>query len=105
MRIAHEVIYDLHAELVARGTAQARPNRLLAESARITLAEVLALTAEARQLAETWHEQSVLDADAAGRTLHLLADELERIQPRLRRQLNRQRAIARELQKLVEEAG
>ena len=105
VRIAHEAIYDLSGSVVAGSTEQALARRLLAESARITLTEVPALTMAARRLAEAWHEQSVLDADAAAGTQGRLAEELDRIAPQLRRRIHRQREIARELQQLVEGAG
>ena len=92
VRIAHEAIYELHAELVARSAGEARRGELLAESARITLTEVPALTAQARQLAAAWHEQSLLDPARAEHTQRRLAAELEH--------LDRQREIARQLQEM-----
>ena len=105
VRIAHEAIYDLHAELASPGTAGGRAAKLLADSVRITFDEVPALTADFHNLAHTWHEQTVLDPAAAGETERQLAAEVTRLKPHLQRHLDRQREIARELQRMIGGAG
>ena len=105
VRIAHEVIYDLHAELVASGRSGERAGELLAESVDITLQQVPELTRNARRLTRTWREQSVLDPDTAASTLHDLELELEGIESRVTPALDRQREIARELQSLRDESA
>lgn len=94
-------IYDLRARLVSEGSATPRSEVLLAESAHIVLNEAPEASAAARRLASRWHEQSVLDPEAAGRTALGLDDELTRTESALRELLNRERAIAVELRALT----
>ncbi len=98
--IAHEAIFDLHREVVARGRgSEATP--LLHESAHITLDRLPRLTATARSLAGTLDEQIVLDPEEAGRTRNQLADEIERIYPEAMRLLRHQRRLANRLGEMV----
>jgi hypothetical protein len=105
VRIAYEAIYNLHGELGRRGLLEALAEGLLAESAAITVTEVPKLTTEVRRLVRSWREQSVLDPGGAERTLHQLETELQRVEPGIRRLIDRQREIARELRSLGEEPG
>jgi hypothetical protein len=99
--IAHEAIFDLHRELVARGRGTAEAAALLDESARIALRGLPRLTATARDLAASLDEESVLDPDAEGLRLSQLAVEIERIYPEAMRLLGRQRQIAARLREMV----
>lgn len=101
LAIAHVTIYDLRARLVREGAATPRCEVLLAESARIVLNEAPEASAAARRLASLWHEQSVLDPEAAGRTASALDEELARTESALRELLSRETAIAAELSALA----
>jgi hypothetical protein len=101
--IAHEAIFDLHRALVAAGQDDDRTRELLAESARIAVRDLPDLTAPARGMQERWDEQSLLDPARAGDTLRELEAELRRVEPSVRRLLDRQRQIARTLQSLLED--
>jgi hypothetical protein len=96
-RIAHETSFGLHRRLVALGADDDHTRRLLAESAAIALENLAAVTAQARQLATRWEEQSVLNPEAADRTVQDVRAELDRAEPALGRLRARQREIAREL--------
>lgn len=104
-RIAHEASFELHRRLVILGSDDNYTRRLLEESARIALEELPAVTAQARQLAARWHEQSVRDPEAAPETLHELHAELQRLTPDLNRVRSRQREVARQLRSRVENAS
>ena len=103
-RIAHEAIFDLHRELASVGRDDERSRDLLAESARIALEDLAAVTVEARRLAEHWEEQSLLDPARAAQTSRALEAELDRIGPQLRRLRARHRDVARILRSRVAEA-
>jgi hypothetical protein len=93
-RIAHEAIFELRRELLAQGRGDAEHADLLTESAQIAVEELPSLTARARELSGKWHEQSLLDPEAAALTLGELGAELARLEPRARPLLQRQRQIA-----------
>jgi hypothetical protein len=101
LAIAHVTIYDLRTRLVSEGSATPRSEVLLAESVHIVLNEAPKASAAARRLASLWHEQSVLDPEAAGRTALALDEELTRTESALRVLLSRERAIAVELRALA----
>ncbi len=92
--IAHEAIFEMCRELIAKGRGSAEQARLLEESARITASELPRLAATARELAARWTEQSLLDPDAAKATLREFEAELGRIEPEAQALLERQRQIA-----------
>jgi hypothetical protein len=96
-RIAHEAIFGLHLRLAAVEAEDEDTRHLLQESARITLEALPALTAECRLLATRWEEQSLLAGAEAVQTLRALRDEMERIEPHVRRLQLRQRQVARDL--------
>jgi hypothetical protein len=102
-RIAHETIYEFQHALADVNRATSRSADLLAESTRITLRDAFVVASTMRQLASRWHEQSVLDPDAAETTAATLEDEFARIEPQLRGFLSRQREIAAELRALLAE--
>jgi hypothetical protein len=93
-RIAHEVIFELRRELLAKGRDEAQQAGLLGESARIVTTELPRLTTDVRQLAARWEEQTLLDPEAADLTLGALAAELARVESQVRPLLQRQRQIA-----------
>lgn len=101
--IAHEAIFEMRRELIARDRGTAEQARLLAESVRIVTVDLPALTATARRLARSWQEQNVLDRQAAETTLVELEAELARIKPELFPLLGRQRQIAASLRSMREE--
>ena len=100
--IAHEAIFEMRRELVAGGQADATAAKLVAESARITLTDLPAIAAGPRDLAARWEEQSVLDPRTAERTAEALAAELDRIEPELKRLMERQRQIAVQLRSMLD---
>jgi hypothetical protein len=95
--IAHEAIFEMRCELVARDRSDPRHVRLLEESARIVTVELPDRSATARQLVAKWEEQSLLDPEGAADTLAVLEAELACVVPRIRPLLDRQREIAAEL--------
>lgn len=101
--IAHEVIFDLHAELVAQGRADARTRALLHESAHLATVEMAEAATEARRLAAVWIEQQLLDPTSAADTLRLLEAEVRRVEPELVRRRARQNEIVTELRRLTDE--
>ncbi len=103
--IAHETIYELRSAIVGRHGATPKTDALLAESARITLDEIPALTASLRRLGTKWHEQRVLAPEAANETAVELDRELERIQASVQARLDRQAAIAAELRAALPHRG
>jgi hypothetical protein len=105
IRIAHETIYDLHRRLVNADRATPLSQGLLAESARIVLRSAPDASAGSHRLAATWHEQSVLDPDAAEDTALKLDTELAHAESVLRELLARESAIAAELRALATERG
>lgn len=100
-RIAHEVISDLHRELVSLGGEWKGSGHLVSESARITLADLRDVAKEARRLSAIWEEQHLLNAPEAVETLGAIATALNRIEPELARLRARQDEIAMELRDLV----
>lgn len=103
-RIAHETIFGLHRRLVMLEADDEGTQGLLRESARITLGDLRALTADARGLAARWDEQSLLAREEADRTLQATRAELERLEPDLQRLRLRQQEIARDLHSRLTEA-
>jgi hypothetical protein len=95
--IAHEAIFEMRRDLIARDRGNPEQARLLAESARIVTVELPDLSAVARQLATKWQEQSLLDTEVAEETLAELESELARIEPDFESLLNRQQEIAARL--------
>jgi hypothetical protein len=59
--IAHEAIFEMRRELIARDQGNPEQARLLTESARIVTVELPGLSAVARRLSARWQEQSLLD--------------------------------------------
>jgi hypothetical protein len=100
--VAHEAIFEMRRELIARDRSGPEQARLLAESARIVTVDLPALTAAARRLAGTWQDQDVLDPKAAETTLAELEAELARIRPEVSALLGRQREIAARLRSMRE---
>jgi hypothetical protein len=96
-RIAHEAIWDLHRDLVVRGTADDRTRDLLGEAARIVTAEVPEVLTRVRHLDALWSEQELLDPPAAADTLRALMTEVDRVEPTLGRLRARHREVAAEL--------
>lgn len=105
MFMAHEASYDLHLGLVRGDRVTAISQGLLAESARIVLQSAPAASATARRLAAEWHEQSVLDPQAAEQTALKLGTEIGNAEPVLRELLARATAIAAELRALAADGG
>lgn len=103
MFMAHETIYDRHVDLVRDDRATSISQALLAESAEIVLQKTGAATATARRLAAQWHEQSVLDLQAAEETAIELETELADAESVLRELLARETAIDAELRALAAE--
>ncbi len=54
--IAHEAIFEMHRELIARDLGNAEQARLLEESAQIVTSKLPGLTATARRLSGEWSE-------------------------------------------------
>jgi hypothetical protein len=84
-------------DLVRDDRATPISQALLAESAEIVLQKTGAATATARRLAAQWHEQSVLDPQAAEETAVELETELANAESVLRELLARETAIDAEL--------
>ncbi len=103
MFIAHETIYDLHRRLVSADRATPISRSLLTESAQIVLHKAGQASRSARPLADQWHEQSVLDPQAAEQTALQLHTELTDVEPLLRELLARETAISAELRALTAE--
>jgi len=103
--IAHETIYELRSVLVGRHLATPMTDALLAESARITLDEIPAITASLRRLGTRWHEQRVLAPETADETAADLDRELARIQSSVQGWLDRQAAIGAELRAALPPRG
>lgn len=101
MFIAHEAIYDIHRALVSADRASPMSRSLLAESAQAVLQRASEASASSRGLASRWHEQSVLDPQAAEQTAVEFEGELARVEPFLRELLARESAIAAELRALA----
>lgn len=100
--IAHEAIFEIRRELIARDQGDPEQARLLAESARIVTVDLPALSATARQLSAKWREQRLLDNEGAESTLAELETDLARIEPKIDLLLNRQREIAAQLRSMRE---
>lgn len=103
-RIAHEASFELHRRLVKLEADDDHTRDLLHESARLALYDLPAATDQARQLADRWREQSLLDPAAADQRVRDLRAELDRLWPDLDRIRGRQREIARALRTRVGEA-
>jgi hypothetical protein len=103
LAFAHETIYDRHLDLIRDGRATPTSRGLLAESAEIVLQKTGAATASARRLAAQWHEQSVLDPQAADQTAVELETELADVESVLRELLARETAIDAQLRTLAAE--
>jgi hypothetical protein len=101
LAIAHETIYDLHRALVSAERATPASAELLTESARLVMQDAPKASAAAWGLASRWHEQTVLDPDAAERTAIALDEEVGRAELALRMLLGRVSAIAAELRALA----
>jgi hypothetical protein len=101
--IAHTTIYDLHRRVLSVERATPTSQRLLAESAQIVLQRTPEATAAVRRLAGQWHEQSVLNPEAADRTAAKLEEQLVDVEAVLRDLLDRESAIAADLRALAEE--
>jgi hypothetical protein len=99
--IAHEAIFEMRRELIARDKADAAQASLLEESAQIVTAKLPALTARARQLSREWSEQSLLHPEGADTVATELEAEVERVEPEIRLLLDRQRKIAGELRSML----
>jgi hypothetical protein len=100
--IAHEAIFEMRRELIARDQGNPEQARLLAESARIVTIELPGLSAAARRLSAKWREQSLLDSKGAEQTLAELESELARIEPDIDSLLNRQQEIAAQMRSMRE---
>lgn len=92
--IAHETIYELHRRLGLVSADSQECDQLLAESAQIATQEVPGAVAAARELAIRWRNESIVDPEAAQKTLAVLSVAVETCKPALRTLLNRQRTIA-----------
>ena len=103
--MAHETIYDLHRRLVSLDRATLTSQDLLAESAQIALQRTPEATAAVRRLASRWHEQSVLNPEAAERTALELEQQLTATEVVLQELLVRETAIVTKLRALVAESG
>jgi hypothetical protein len=101
VRIAHETIFDMHSELLERDPGQDASTGLVAESAQIASLHVPRLTSVLRSLATRWHEQALLDPEAADRTAGEAAAEFGRIEPELTSLVTRRREINAELRDLL----
>jgi hypothetical protein len=101
VRIAHEIIFDMHSELLERHPGQNTSAGLVAESAQIASLHLPRLTSVLNSLAARWDEEAVLDPDAADRTAGELAAEFEKIEPELRTLVDRQREISVALRDLL----
>ena len=101
--IGHEAISDIHRELVELGRSSRESRVLLDESAQITLSKMPAIAAEAHRLAAQWEDERVLNPEAAEVTLRDLSQEIERIEPELRKLLDRQQEIATRLRRMLDE--
>ena len=95
--IAHESIANLHDELALQSRSDDETRRLFREAGRIAAIEVPAVLRESLRLWDRWTEQDLLDPDAATETLRLIAEELDRVEPDVKRMRARQDEIAREL--------
>ncbi len=93
--IGHQAIFTNHRTLVGRGRADEHTRSLLAESADITLHVGPTLMRGARDL-------SLLAPETADATRVELENELERIEPAIRRLQHRHQAIGRELVLLLD---
>ncbi len=100
--IAHEAIFEMRRELIARDKGNPEQARLLAESARIVTVDLPALSADVRQLSAKWKEQALLDSEGAKGAIAELEADLARIEPRIDLLLNRQREIAAQLRSMRE---
>jgi hypothetical protein len=103
LTLAHETIYDRHLDLVKDARATPMSRALLVESAEIVLRKRGAATASVHRLAARWHEQSVLDPQAAKKTAIELETELAAAESVLRELLARETAIDGELRGLAAE--
>lgn len=100
--ITHESIFEIRRELIADDRGNPEQAQLLEESARIVTVELPGLSAPARQLAAKWRDQSLLDAEAAAKTLAELESELGRIATDAESLLDRQLEIAARMDSLGE---
>lgn len=101
-RIAHQVVWGLHAELVTHGRAGDDTRALLIRSAHIATVEVPALVRRAQQLRALWFEQDLLDPAVAELTLAALDAEVRRIEPGLQAAVTEQGRAAAALRELWE---
>jgi hypothetical protein len=100
--IAHEAIFEMRRELIARDLSDAGQARLLEESAQIVTSKLPELTARARQLSGEWSEQNLLHPEGAEKTIAEIETELKRVEPEIRLLLNRQREIAGRIRSMLE---
>jgi hypothetical protein len=100
-KIAHEVMFDVHRELLEREPARTDSAKLLAESAQIAAMHLPGLTVRLRRLAARWDEENLLDPAAAEETAQQIATEFAAIQPRLKTLIARQREIGARLRALL----
>lgn len=100
--IGHQAISTNHRTLVGRGRADEHTRSLLAESADITLHLGPTLMRGARDLVGLFSEQSLLAPEMADAARVELENELERIEPAIRRLQHRHQAIGRELVLLLD---
>jgi hypothetical protein len=105
MFMAHTTVYDLHRRLVSLDRATPTSQDLLAKSAAIALQRTSEATTAVRRLADQWHEQSVLDPEAADRTAFELEQQLTATEIALRELLVHETAIVTQLRALVDEDG
>lgn len=102
--LAHEAIWGLRRRAIARGLEDPVIEERLTEAAELVVAHMPQTFAEARRLRDVWSEQELLDPIGATETVQSLAEELDRVEPAMRRLRTRQNEIARELQRLLDEA-
>ena len=67
--IAHEAIFEMRRELIAKDRSNPEQAGLLEDSAQIVTGKLPGLTARVRQLSGKWAEQSLLDPEGAEETL------------------------------------
>lgn len=100
--IAHEAIFEMRRELIARDQGDAEQARLMEESAQIVTRDLPSLTALARRLSGDWSEQDLLHPETAEGTAAAIEEEVNRVEPDIKALLNRQREIAVRLRSLLE---
>ena len=100
----HEAIWELRRAAVILERDDARVHEWFREAAELVVVELPPIVREARRLRELWSEQEVLGPAAATDTLRLLADELDRAEPAMRTQWERQNEIVRELRRVSDDS-